>query len=142
MNNVEQPPRPSVPLLKGSEEQVIKLRKRLEDVFRNVSLAHDVVALCVELSQGSGDFNPEIAHVLRRCAAEKLYFQMKVLTTARAPWPAATRRAHDIRLVPERSGRKGGRTMSSFKLTAVDCPCDPPYKPPVDAALAALEEIT
>src|SRR6185312_11665265 len=81
MNNVEQPPRPSVPLLKGSEEQVIKLRKRLEDVFRNVSLAHDVVALCVELSQGnSGDFNPEIAHVLRRCAAEKLYFQMEVLT--------------------------------------------------------------
>ena len=81
MNNVEQPPRPSVPLLRGSEEQVIKLRKRLEDVFRNVSLAHDVVALCVELSQGnSGDFNPEIAHVLRRCAAEKLYFQMEVLT--------------------------------------------------------------
>jgi hypothetical protein len=38
------------------------------------------VALCVELSQGSGDFNPEIAHVLRRCAAEKLYFQMEVLT--------------------------------------------------------------
>ena len=43
--------------------------------------AHDVVALCIELSQGnSGDFNPEIAHVLRRCAAEKLYFQMEVLT--------------------------------------------------------------
>jgi len=81
VNNIEQSPRPSVPLLKGSEEQVIKLRKRLEDVFRNVSLAHDVVALCVELSQGnSGDFNPEIAHVLRRCAAEKLYFQMEVLT--------------------------------------------------------------
>jgi hypothetical protein len=28
----------------------------------------------------SRDFNPEIAHVLRRCAAEKLYFQMEVLT--------------------------------------------------------------
>ncbi len=81
MNTVEQSPRPSVPLLRGSEEQVIKLRKRLEDVFRNVSLAHDVVALCVELSHGnSGDFNPKIAHVLRRCAAEKLYFQMEVLT--------------------------------------------------------------
>jgi hypothetical protein len=81
VNNIEQSPRPSVPLLKGSEEQASKLRKRLEDVFRNVSLAHDVVALCVELSQGnSGDFNPEIAHVLRRCAAEKLYFQMEVLT--------------------------------------------------------------
>ncbi len=81
MNNFAQSASPSVPLLRGSEEQVIKLRKRLEDVFRNVSLAHDVVALCVELSQGnSGDFNPEIAHVLRRCAADKLHFQMEILT--------------------------------------------------------------
>lgn len=81
MNNTEQSPPPSVPLLRGSEEQIIKLRRRLENVFRNVSLVHDVVALCVELSQGnSGDFHPEIAHVLRRCAADKLHFQMEVLT--------------------------------------------------------------
>jgi hypothetical protein len=79
--NVEQPSHQSAPLLKGSEEQVVKLRKRLEDVFRNVSLAHDVVAICIELSEGnSGDFNPEIAHVLRRCAADRLHFQMEVLT--------------------------------------------------------------
>lgn len=82
MNNIEQPARPFVPLLRGSKDQVIKLRKRLEDVCRNVSLAHDVVALCVELSQGNsgGDFNPEIAHVLRRCAADRLHFQMETLT--------------------------------------------------------------
>jgi hypothetical protein len=79
--NVEQPSHQSAPLLKGSEEQVVKLRKRLEDVFRNVSLAHDVVAICIELTEGnSGDFNPEMAHVLRRCAAERLHFQMEVLT--------------------------------------------------------------
>ena len=72
MNNTEQSPRPSVPLLRGSEEQVVKLRKRLEEVFSNVSLARDVVTVCVELSgQGnSGDFNAEIARVLRRCAAD------------------------------------------------------------------------
>ena len=79
--NIEQPSHQSAPLLKGSEEQVVKLRKRLEDVFRNVSLAHDVVAICIELSEGNtGDFNPEMAHVLRRCAAERLHFQMEVLT--------------------------------------------------------------
>ena len=80
--NVEQASHQSAPpLLKGSEEQVIKLRKRLEDVFRNVSLAHDVVAICIELTEGnSGDFNPEMAHVLRRCAADRLYFQLEVLT--------------------------------------------------------------
>ena len=79
--NVEHSARPSVPLFRGSEEQVAKLRKRLEEVFRNVSLAHDVVAICIELSEGnSGDFNAEMAHVLRRCAADKLHFQMEVLT--------------------------------------------------------------
>jgi hypothetical protein len=66
----------------GSEEQVTKLRKRLEEVFGNVSLAHDVVAICIELSEGNtGDFNPEMAHVLRRCVAEKLHFQLEVLTS-------------------------------------------------------------
>jgi hypothetical protein len=82
MSTLERPSPPSlVPLLRGSEEQVIKLRKRLEEVFKNVSLAHDVITVCVELSEGnSGDFNPEIAHVLRRCAADRLHFQMEVLT--------------------------------------------------------------
>ena len=79
--NIEQPSHQSAPLLKGSEEQVVKLRKRLQDVFRNVSLAHDVVAICIELSEGNtGDFNPEMAHVLRHCAADRLYFQLEVLT--------------------------------------------------------------
>ena len=40
-----------------------------------------MVVVCIELSQGaSADFNREVAHVLRRCAADKLYFQMGVLT--------------------------------------------------------------
>ena len=78
---VEHSPHQFTPLFRGSEEQVAKLRKRLEEVFRNVSLAHDVVAICVELSEGnSGDFGAEMAHVLRRCAADKLRFQMEVLT--------------------------------------------------------------
>jgi hypothetical protein len=39
------------------------------------------VAICIELSEGnSGDFNPEMAHALRRCAADRLHFQMEVLT--------------------------------------------------------------
>ena len=78
---VEHSPHQSTPLFRGSEEQVAKLRKRLEEVFRNISLAHDVVAVCIELTEGnSGDFNAEMAHVLRRCAADKLRFQMEVLT--------------------------------------------------------------
>jgi hypothetical protein len=71
----------SIPLLQSSHEQAVKLRKRLEEVFGNISLVHDVVVICLELGQMNvGDFNPEIAHVLRRCAADRLHFQMRVLT--------------------------------------------------------------
>jgi hypothetical protein len=83
MNTVEQSTSPPLDLSPGSsEEQTVKLRRRLEDVFQSVSLVHDVVTVCVELSQGSsGDFNSEIAHVLRFCAADRLRFQMTVLTS-------------------------------------------------------------
>jgi hypothetical protein len=81
MNTVEQPISPFVPPPNSGEEQTVRLRSRLEDVFQSMSLVHDVVTVCVELSQGSsGDFNPEIANVLRCCAADRLRFQMTVLT--------------------------------------------------------------
>ena len=79
MNNIEQSTRPSIPYLRGSEDQMTTLRKRLEDVCTNVSLAHDVVTLCVELSGSSGYFNAEISHVLRHCAADRLHLQMEAL---------------------------------------------------------------
>jgi len=76
-----QAPPSAIPLLQGSHEQAVKLRKRLEDVFGNISLVHDVVVISLELGQANvGDFNPEIAHVLRRCAADRLFFQMRLLT--------------------------------------------------------------
>lgn len=104
MNTIEHPsPSPFVPLLRGSEEQVIKLRKRLEEVFKNVALAHDVITVCVELSEGnSGDFNPEIAHVLRRCAADRLHFQLEVLTKVIGRLGGTTRTAD--------AGRQGRAT--------------------------------
>ncbi len=82
MNTIEQPSGPCISLPEHSgEEQILKLRRRLKEVSRDVSLIQDVITVCVELSQGSsGDFNPEIANVLRRCAADRLRFQMTVLT--------------------------------------------------------------
>jgi predicted DNA binding CopG/RHH family protein len=115
--NVAPPDHQSVPLLKGSEEQVAKLRKRLEEVFRNVSLAHDVVVVCIELSQGtSADFNPELAHVLRRCAADRLYFQMGDDTRIETP-PATDRitarlRPGDGRAISQRASLRGMRAST------------------------------
>jgi hypothetical protein len=72
----------SIPFLQSSEEQAIKLRKRLEEMFGNIELVHDVIVLSIEVCEAnSGDFNPEMSHVLRCCGANKLFAQMRVLTS-------------------------------------------------------------
>ena len=72
----------SVPFLRGSEEQAIKHRKRLEEMFGSIELVHDVIVLSIEVCEANGgDFNPEMSHVLRRCGANRLFAQMRVLTS-------------------------------------------------------------
>jgi hypothetical protein len=40
-----------------------------------------VIVLSIEVCEAnSGDFNPEMSHVLRRCGAIRLFAQMRVLT--------------------------------------------------------------
>jgi len=73
---------PSIPFLKSNEEQAVKVRKRLEDIFSNISLVHDVIVMTIEVCEAnSGDFNPEMSHVLRRCGANKLHSQLQALTS-------------------------------------------------------------
>jgi hypothetical protein len=80
MHEAESPP-PSIPLLRGSEEQLSRLRKQLGNVFDEISLVHDVVAVCSELChKASGDFSPELEHVMRRSVCNSLHNQMRHLT--------------------------------------------------------------
>lgn len=72
----------AIPFLQSSEEQAIKLRKRLEEMFGSIELVHDVIVLSIEVCDANGgDFNPEMAHVLRCCGANRLFAQMRVLTS-------------------------------------------------------------
>jgi hypothetical protein len=78
----DQPIPASIPFLRTNEEQAVKVRKRLEDIFSNISLVHDVIVMSIEVCESnSGDFNPEMSHVLRRCGANKLHSQLKALTS-------------------------------------------------------------
>ena len=81
MTQDQQPDCASIPFLRCCEEQAVKLRKRLEEMFGNIELVHDVIVLSIEVCEANGgDFNPEMAHVLRRCGANRLFAQMRVLT--------------------------------------------------------------
>ncbi len=70
-----------IPLLRGNEEQLVKVRKQLEGMFTELHLVLDVTTVCHELQDCEAhDFTPEMCHVMRRCAINRLHGQMKVLT--------------------------------------------------------------
>ncbi len=72
---------PSIPLLKSNEEQLAKIRRQLEGVFRELRLVQDVIMVCQGAygSEGS-DLDDEVEHVLRRCASDRIHTVLKTLT--------------------------------------------------------------
>jgi hypothetical protein len=78
----------SIPFLKSEEEQIGKIRRQLEGVFRELDLVHDVIVVCdiaahAEISMashGDVDVGDAVPHVIRRCATNRLSTAMKALT--------------------------------------------------------------
>jgi hypothetical protein len=83
-----QPAHQSIPFLRSDEEQIGKVRRQLEGVFRELDLVHDVIVVCdiaahAEIniaSHGDVDLGDAVPHVIRRCATNRLYTAMKTLT--------------------------------------------------------------
>jgi hypothetical protein len=72
----------SIPLLKDNERQLIGVRGRLEDMFRSLSLVHDVIVVCGRACDAvNSDTDAEVSHVLRRCGTASLFSQMEELTS-------------------------------------------------------------
>ena len=79
---------PSIPFLRSDEEQIAKIRRQLEGVFRELDLIHDVIVVCdiaahAEInidSHGNVELGDAVPHVIRRCATNRLYAAMKTLT--------------------------------------------------------------
>jgi hypothetical protein len=76
-----------IPFLKSDEEQIGKIRRQLEGVFRELDLVHDVIVVCdiaahAEIniaSHGDVVLGDAVPHVIRRCATNRLYTAMKAL---------------------------------------------------------------
>jgi hypothetical protein len=72
---------PSIPLLKSNEEQLAKIRRQLERMYRELRLVQDVIMVCGSVREAiSSDFNDEVEHVLRRCGSDRLSVVLKTLT--------------------------------------------------------------
>ncbi len=71
----------SIPLLKSNEEQLAKIRRQLEGMFRELRLVQDVIMVCGGVRESiSSDLDGEVEHVLRRCGSDRLYSVLKTLT--------------------------------------------------------------
>jgi hypothetical protein len=71
----------SIPLLKSNEEQLAKIRRQLEGMFRELRLVRDVIMICGGVSESSSsDLDGEVEHVLRRCGSDRLFSVLKTLT--------------------------------------------------------------
>ena len=71
----------SIPLLKSNEEQLAKIRRQLEGVFRDLRLVQDVIMVCGGVRESiSSDLDDEVEHVLRRCGSDRLSVVLKILT--------------------------------------------------------------
>jgi hypothetical protein len=69
---------PPIPLIKDNEQRLAKMRRRLEDMFCSLYLAHDEIGVASEAARSEGP--PEIANVLSLGVCNRLFSQLKSLT--------------------------------------------------------------
>lgn len=76
-----QPAHQPIPFLKSDEEQLAKIRRQLEGMFRELRLVQDVIMVCGGVCGSvNSDFDDEVEHVLRRCASDRMHTILKTLT--------------------------------------------------------------
>jgi hypothetical protein len=76
-----QPVHQPIPFLKSDEEQIGKVRRQLEGMFRELRLVQDVIMVCGGVCGSvNSDFDDEVEHVLRRCASDRMHTVLKTLT--------------------------------------------------------------
>jgi hypothetical protein len=76
-----QSPDSSIPLLKSNVEQLAKVRRQLEGMFRELRLIQDVIMVCCGVRESvSSDLDNEVEHVLRRCGSDRMFSVLKALT--------------------------------------------------------------
>lgn len=68
------------PFLKTNEEQISRIRRQLEGMFRELRLVQDVIVVCSGYGQQARDVDDEaVEHVLRRCGADRMNGVLKTL---------------------------------------------------------------
>jgi hypothetical protein len=75
-------PTTSIPLARDNERQLLALRRRLERVFTDLHLIHDVTSICkAAFNVSDADITSQVSNVLRRGVSYQVDNQMEELTS-------------------------------------------------------------
>jgi hypothetical protein len=75
-----QPIHQAIPFLQTDVQQLSKIRRQLEGVFRELRLIQDVIIVCGGVREAlNSDFDSEVEHVLRRCGSERMATVLKTM---------------------------------------------------------------
>jgi hypothetical protein len=68
-----------IPVIEDCAQRLAKMRRQMEDMFRSLDLVHDEVSVLSEAARSEGQ--PEIANVLSLSVGNRLFGQLKLLTS-------------------------------------------------------------
>jgi hypothetical protein len=63
----------------GDAERSPEMREQLEEMFRNLYLAHEEISVCGDAAREEG--HPQLARVLHLSVSNRLFNELKALTT-------------------------------------------------------------
>ena len=69
----------TIPVIEDSERRLAKMRRQLEGMFRSLYLVHDEISVLSEAARSEDQ--PEIANVLSLSVCNRLFGQLKLLTS-------------------------------------------------------------
>lgn len=69
----------TIPIIKDNELRLARMRRQLEGMYRTLNLVHDEIGVAAEAARSEGQ--PEIANVLSLGVCNRLFGQLKLLTS-------------------------------------------------------------
>jgi len=71
----------AVALRMPNAEQLLQMRRRLEELFNNLNGIHDFILVSSDAAKSCGDHGPEFSSCLLQLGANDLYSQLVTLTS-------------------------------------------------------------
>jgi hypothetical protein len=94
----------TIPLVRDNELRLAKMRRQLEGIFHHLNVIHDEISVTADAARSDG--MPAIANVLSLSVCNKLFGQLRLLTTIIERLGGTTELSEDDKMRQETAPRE------------------------------------